>query len=135
MNKSTLYLSILFFVCSCSLKKKDVVFGDANSQLSIESTNKDLGTLTEGDIVVFEYEFINKGKIEVSILKAIPTCGCITVEIPNKPISPRNKGVVKATFNTEGKIGLQSKKIVVQTNLAYPNDIIELSFNAKVNQK
>lgn len=135
MKKNCLYLIIILFISACAQKKKMVVIGNQNNQLSFSSIHKNLETIATGDITDFEYEFTNTGKVEVLILNAVPTCGCVSIKYPKKPILPNKSGVLKVSFDSKGKIGFTKKSIVVQTNLTYPNDIIELSFEVKVNEK
>jgi hypothetical protein len=132
MRKWLTYLVALFCVVACTTNKKIVVFGEGDKQLSFSSLHKDLGTIIEGDVKVFEYEFSNTGKSSVTILKAVPTCGCISMELPSAAIEPNNKGKIKTVFDSDGKNGLHKKSIVVQTSLPYPNDIINLSFEVEV---
>ncbi len=135
MKKNFLYLVIILFTAACAPKKKLIVFGDKDSQLSFSSIHKKLETITTGDIATFEYKFSNTGNVEVSILNAVPTCGCVSIVMPNKPILPSKEGVLKISFDSKGKIGFNKKSIVVQTNPTYPNDIIELSFEVNVSEK
>lgn len=132
MKKNLFYFLILLVVTACAQNKKAVVFGDETNKLAFTHIYKDLGVTTEGDLVSFEYEFTNTGESSISILNAVPTCGCVAVKYPSQPILPNKKGVLKVSFDSKGKNGLNKKSIVVQTSLAYPNDIIELSFEVKV---
>lgn len=132
MKKNLFHFLILLVVSACASNKEVVIFGDRDSQLSFSSIHKNLGTITTGTIETFEYEFTNTGKTEVLILNAVPTCGCVSVKYPSKPILPNKKGVLKISFDSKGKMGFNKKSIVVQTNLTYPNDIIELSFEIMV---
>ncbi len=132
MKKNVLGLLIILIVSACVQNKKLAVFGDENNQLSFVSINKDLGVITEGERVEFEYEFTNTGKSPISILNAVPTCGCTSAEFDETPIPPNNKGKIKVSFDSRGKKGINKKDIVVQTNLSEPNDIIVLSFEIKV---
>lgn len=132
MKKNLLGVFIILVVSACVQNKKMVVFGDENNQLSFKYINKNLGVIKEGELVEFDYEFTNTGKTPISIINVVPTCGCVLAEFQNTPIPPNNKGKIKVTFNSKDKEGINEKSIVVQTNLANPNDIIVLSFKVDV---
>lgn len=132
MKKSLLYLLLPILICACAQKKQMIVFGDEENQISFEDVAKNLGDINQGEVVRFEYKFTNTGKNDVRILNAVPTCGCVSVKFPTEFISPNNSAAIKVAYDTDSKSGLDKKSIVVQTNLARPNDIIELYLEAKV---
>jgi hypothetical protein len=70
----------------------------------------------EGEEVTHSFEFTNTGKSDLLISYASASCGCTVPEWPKEPIGPGESGVIKATFNTEGKQGKQNKKIVITAN-------------------
>jgi hypothetical protein len=70
----------------------------------------------EGEEVTHSFAFTNTGKSDLLISYASASCGCTVPEWPKEPIAPGESGVIKATFNTEGKQGKQNKKIVITAN-------------------
>lgn len=70
----------------------------------------------EGEEVTHSFAFTNTGKSDLLISYASASCGCTVPEWPKEPIGPGESGVIKATFNTEGKQGKQNKKIVITAN-------------------
>jgi len=70
----------------------------------------------EGEEVMHSFAFTNTGKSDLLISYASASCGCTVPEWPKDPIAPGESGVIKATFNTEGKQGKQNKKIVITAN-------------------
>lgn len=79
-------------------------------------TEYDFGTIKQGDKVTYEYKFKNEGKSDLIIRKVKATCGC-TVPNPEKMvIKPGEESFIKATFNSAGKKGHQSKPITITTN-------------------
>lgn len=133
MKKNVLYLLIVFVAAACSPNKKLIVFGDESNQIGFDDTTKDLGIINQGDLAEFDYEFTNTGKSPVTILNAVPTCGCVSAKFESTPVPPKGKGKIKVSFDSKGKEGVNEKSIVVQTTLANPNDIIVLSFKVNVN--
>jgi len=74
------------------------------------------GKANEGEEVTHQFAFINEGKSDLLISYASASCGCTVPEWPKEPIAPGETGVIKATFNTDGKPGHQNKKIVITAN-------------------
>lgn len=74
------------------------------------------GTVREGEEVLHSFPFTNTGKSDLLISNASASCGCTVPEWPKEPIPSGGKGIIKATFNTSGKQGKQSKKIVITAN-------------------
>lgn len=81
----------------------------------------DFGEAKEGEVVEHEFEFTNTGNIPLTILGARSSCGCTVPEWPRDPVQPGGKGVIKAKFNTEGKLREQKKTIYITAN-TYPNE-------------
>ncbi|MBK8920785.1 MAG: DUF1573 domain-containing protein [Saprospirales bacterium] len=81
----------------------------------------DYGEVSEGDIVEHEFKFINTGNVPLTILHARSSCGCTIPDWPKEAIAPGASGIIKARFNTEGKVNIQRKIIYVTAN-TYPNE-------------
>jgi hypothetical protein len=90
----------------------------------------DFGEAKEGDKLEHLYKFTNTGKVPLTILKARSSCGCTVPEWPREPIPPGGTGEIKATFDTEGRVGEARKAIYVLSN-TYPNEI-KLEFRGQV---
>ena len=85
-------------------------------KIVFSQTEDDFGTIKLGDKVTYEYKFKNEGKSDLIIRKVKATCGC-TVPNPEKMvIKPGEESFIKATFNSAGKKGHQSKPITITTN-------------------
>jgi len=85
-------------------------------KIVFSQTEYDFGTIKQGDKVTYEYKFKNEGKSDLIIRKVKATCGC-TVPNPEKMvIKPGEESFIKATFNSAGKKGHQSKPITITTN-------------------
>ena len=56
--------------------------------------------------------------LPVTILDVHPSCGCTTVELPNRPwlLPPGTNGVIKIAVNLAGKSGLVFKSVNVSTD-------------------
>lgn len=76
----------------------------------------DFGKIAQGEKVNHEFKFKNTGKTPLIISNATATCGCTVPEFPKEPVLPGKEGVIKVTFNSEGKEGMQDKVITVNSN-------------------
>lgn len=88
----------------------------------LDST-KSLGKITEGEKVEVAYRFVNTGNEPLVIENVVPTCGCTVAEKPQAPIAPGKEGVVKAVFDSQGRVGSQHKSLTVYANtevMVYP---------------
>jgi hypothetical protein len=86
------------------------------ASMSFVDTLHDFGRMKEGEMVVYEFSFINKGKKDLLINEAKGSCGCTVPEYPKEPIKPGEQRSIKVTFNSQGKIGYNEKTVMVITN-------------------
>jgi hypothetical protein len=100
----------------------------------LDSTTRDFGTISEGQKLVVEYRFKNTGEKPLIIARVQPSCGCTVAEQPEKPVLPGQEGVIKASFNSEGRIGINHKKIYVTAN-TLGNQVNDLNFSVTVQKK
>jgi hypothetical protein len=96
--------------------KEQTVPDSEKAVLAFQDTIYRFGTIREGEEVSHEFPFTNTGKSDLLISNASASCGCTVPEWPKEPIKPGGKGVIKATFNSSGKQGKQSKKVVITAN-------------------
>jgi len=94
--------------------------------MKFENGSHDFGKITQGDIVHYDFKFTNTGKTPLIISNATASCGCTTPEYPHEPIKPGSNGVIKVTFNSAGKNGVQDKQITVTANTNPADNIVHL---------
>lgn len=82
----------------------------------LDSTTRDFGSIPEGQKLEVAFRFLNAGTKPLIIARVQPSCGCTVAEQPSEPIMPGKEGVIKASFNSEGRIGINHKKIYVIAN-------------------
>lgn len=90
----------------------------------------DFGTINPGDKVNHFFSFKNTGKNDLIISRAIGSCGCTVPEFPKEPIAPGKTGVMKVSFNSKGKKGLQHKTVSVYANV--PTGGVVIAIKAKI---
>jgi Protein of unknown function (DUF1573) len=82
----------------------------------LDSTERDFGSIPEGQKLEVTYRFLNAGSKPLIIARVQPSCGCTIAEQPDEPILPGKEGVIKATFNSENRVGINHKKLYVIAN-------------------
>jgi len=90
----------------------------------------DFGEIKQGDVVTHVFKFKNIGNEDLLITRVKASCGCTTPEWSNEPIAPGEEGMIKVSFNSRGKGGMQMKAV----NITYNGDPIRhsLRFKGKV---
>ncbi|WP_295770221.1 DUF1573 domain-containing protein [uncultured Mucilaginibacter sp.] len=84
--------------------------------MKFETEAHDFGKIKQGDKVTYEFKYTNTGKSPLIIKDAYATCGCTVPEFDKTPIAPGASSVIKVTFDSAGKIGMQEKIITVVAN-------------------
>ena len=102
-------------------------------QLVFDDTIHDFGIIKEGELVSYEFEFVNKGKKDLLISDAKASCGCTVPSYPQQPIKAGERDKIKITFNSQGKKGYNEKLTIVNTN-GNPT-IYNLYIRAEVHEK
>lgn len=77
----------------------------------------DFGTIQEGPAADHEFEFTNTGKEPIIISNVSASCGCTTPSYSKDPVLPGKKGMIKATYNTQGRVAPFTKTITITTNI------------------
>lgn len=85
-------------------------------KLLFKDTVYDFGKIKAGKIVSHTFSFVNSGKRDIIINDAKGSCGCTVPEYPTQPIKPGDSGIIKVTFNSEGKHGFNDKNVAIFTN-------------------
>lgn len=98
-------------------------------QLSFATESHDFGTINEGDVVETEFKFTNTGEGPLIISSAQGSCGCTVPEYPNAPVAPGEVGVIKVSFNSEGKPNQQSKTVTLTTNAVPSTKVLTITAN------
>ena len=80
----------------------------------------DFGTIPEGPVAEYTFEFKNTGKEPLIIQNASASCGCTTPEWPKQPILPGKTGKIVVRYNTVGRPNAFNKDIYIQSNAVNP---------------
>ena len=94
--------------------------------MNFERISHDFGKIKTGDVVKYDFKFINTGKSPLIITNATATCGCTRPDYPKAPIAPGAAGVIHVEFNSAGKMGLQDKQVTVTANTTPADNNVHL---------
>ena len=84
-----------------------------------DQTVYDFGTVTEGTVVEYAFDFTNVGPTPLVITDARSNCGCTVPVVPEGPIAPGARERIEVRFNTADKTGDQNKPVRLTAN-TYP---------------
>jgi hypothetical protein len=97
----------------------------------------DFGTVEELGPISYEFQFTNTGNAPIIISDVRASCGCTTPSWPKEAIAPGGKGVIKAEYNTAGRIGIFNKTITITSNATEGTKMLQIKgiVDAKVVDK
>lgn len=95
-----------------------------------ETESHDFGKLREGEHVSYVFKFKNAGKRDLIISNQKTTCGCTVADYPKEPVKPGASGQITVAFNSEGKVGMNTKTVTLTAN-TQPNTKV-LTIKAEV---
>lgn len=88
----------------------------STAEMTFEAEEFNFNTVKQGESVQRDFTFTNTGKEDLIITNAQGSCGCTVPQWPKEPIKKGGKGVIKVTFNSAGKMGLQDKTVTITSN-------------------
>jgi hypothetical protein len=89
---------------------------DKQAAIKFDKEEHDFGTLLQGEVVSYSFHFTNTGNVPLIISDVTSSCGCTVGEYPREPIAPGGKGIIKATYDSKGHHGFQSRYLTVMSN-------------------
>jgi hypothetical protein len=94
------------------------VLTDSTQFTSIQwlDSSKDFGKIQEGQKLEVSFRFKNTGDKPLVIERVQPSCGCTVAEQSTEPIAPGGEGQVKASFNSQGRTGVNHKTLFITAN-------------------
>jgi hypothetical protein len=121
---SALIAAILLISCQSNDKPNDK---GATGSVSRDTANfttvqwmdstRDFGKIQEGQQLEVSFRFRNSGSKPLVIERVQPSCGCTVAEQPKEPIAPGAEGLIKATFTSQGHVGINHKSLNVFANM------------------
>jgi hypothetical protein len=104
----SLIFALLLFVLNA--------FSQGKAEITFEKEVLKLGKVKEGEILNFEYPFINTGNEPLLISEIKVACTCTKFDYPKNPIAPGEKSSIKVSFDTHNKIGYQDRTLEIYYN-------------------
>ena len=109
----TLIVSLTFLLSVFTVAAQD---SKSAPSIKFKEVELDFGTIEQGDKAHLEYIFHNIGIDPLVIIQAKGSCGCTVPEYPTEPLKKGEKGSIKVTFDSAGKMGKQEKTVTLITN-------------------
>jgi hypothetical protein len=132
MKKIILSAIFLFTLASVSMAQTEKAAPADNKNapsMKFKEEEFNFGTIKQGDKVVHEFEFENSGKEPLMITEAHGSCGCTVPDYPKDPIKKGEKRIIKVTFDSAGKMGIQDKTVTITTNGSDSPKVLHLKGN------
>ena len=135
MKKKILSFTLLLFSSAILFAQEKPslsnVGNDNTNQASFKFNEEEFnfGTIKQGENIKHDFEFTNTGKEPLIISNASGSCGCTVPEWPKEPIAPGAKAMIKVTFNSAGKQGVQDKTVTLQSNAQQNPMVLHLKGN------
>lgn len=107
-------------------------FGQKAEFVALESTHK-FPTTKEGTVLTHDFPFVNNGTEPLIFSGYSVQCTCTKVEVPKTPIAPGQKGVIKVTFNTDGRSFYQDR--IIELNVNTKKKVEKIRFKVYVEPK
>lgn len=121
------FLIFFSFIVCISLTTK------AQGILKFGKDTHEFGTVAEGKIATYDFEFSNDGNAPIIISNVTASCGCTTPYWTHEPVLPGKKGKISASYNSSGRPGPFTKTITVTSNAS--NSTLVLTIKGTVNPK
>lgn len=96
------------------------------AKIEFKETSHTYDTIKQGDIVEYSFKFKNVGERPLSIKDVKGSCGCTIGSYPFLDIAPKEESVIKARFDSKGKVGPQFTTITVYSNANAKGDVLSL---------
>jgi hypothetical protein len=81
-----------------------------------KSYEHNFGTINEGEVVSYVFEFTNVGQSALLISSVHTSCGCTSPNWTKHAVKPGESGVIEVSFNSNSKRGPQSPSVTIMAN-------------------
>ena len=94
--------------------------------ITFDKTEHEFGTLLQGEVVSYAFHFTNTGNMPLIISGVKTSCGCTVGDYPRDPVAPGKDGYIKATYNSKGHHGFQTRSLTVVSNTNPARTVLRL---------
>ena len=84
--------------------------------ITFDKMEHEFGKILQGEVVTYSFHFTNTGNAPLLITNVNTSCGCTVGDFPREPIKPGQDGFIKATYDSKGHHGFQSRALTVSAN-------------------
>ncbi|MEZ4774055.1 MAG: DUF1573 domain-containing protein [Bacteroidia bacterium] len=99
----------------------------AETNLQFEDEAYNYGKVETGTVVTHTFKFKNTGTEPLKLTRVKASCGCTTPKWSQEPVQPGAEGFIDVSFNSTGKVGVQTKTITVTGNFPGNNKVLRIS--------
>ncbi len=100
-----------------SYSKDTVLSADDVTTIEWKSARLDLGKSKRGPDIDMEFQFKNTGKKPLVIDSAFVACGCTEFSLPEQPVMPGKRGIIKARYISKDQpLAHNIKEIYLRAN-------------------
>ena len=105
----------------------------AQGEIKFEKESHNFNVINEGVQAKYDFVFLNTGNQPIVIQSVNASCGCTTPFYTKEPILPNKKGLISASFDSNGRPGVFNKSVTVVSNAK--NGSITLTIQGEVKGK
>lgn len=87
-----------------------------NPRIHFTETGHNFGSVKEGAVVDYTFNFSNIGKVDLIINDVKTNCGCTAALLSSKIIKPGGNGTIKVELDTKDREGKMSRNITLFSN-------------------
>lgn len=120
---------VFMMVAVLTVNAQEAAADKKGPEIKFEKESHDFGDITQGDMVEYVFAFTNVGTEPLVLSRVLTTCGCTAPSWPKEPVAPGEKGEVKVSFNSTGKMGMQNKVITIISNATNANARVNITTN------
>ena len=94
--------------------------------ITFDKMEHEFGKILQGEVVTYSFHFTNTGNAPLLITNVNTSCGCTVGDFPREPIKPGQDGFIKATYDSKGHHGFQSRTLSVTSNTNPSTTVLRL---------
>jgi len=87
-----------------------------NPAMFFKETQHDFGTVEQGKVVDYTFDFVNKGSSTLQIRDVKTSCGCTAALVSSNTIEPGKDGTLKVQLDTKNYTGRMSRRVTIYSN-------------------
>lgn len=99
--------------------------------ITFDKTEHDFGAILQGERVTCTFHFTNTGNMPLIISNVNSSCGCTVGDFSRTPVDSGKSGTIKATYDSKGHHGFQTRTLTVISNTNPNKTVLRLKANVK----